>query len=872
MAGLNFLRMIVYPGLSLMILLPVVVHAQFSDDFSDGNFTENPAWKGDSLQFEVNSERQLHLNSTGSDTSLLLTSSRRFENTEWNFWVRIAFNTSLNNYCRVYLAADSSDFRVAGALWLQIGGSSDSIWLVEKTTAGTKVLYRYNSFMTSHSSNFIRFRILHEPDDKWKMFIDTTGGVNYSEDGSFNYHCTVNPRWFGLFCRYTSSNAAKIWFDDFYAGSIIYDTVKPTLQSVEVFPDSTMRVIFSEQVDEDSALNRVNYRLHSGTLPQSAGFENGNHAVVILRWPFQIADGITDSLKVTSITDLSGNRINDTVVEVFFYRIKAYDVIINEIFADPEPSAGLPAEEFTELYNRTKFPLNLKGWTFYFGPYYKILPKIIIQPYGFLILSKTSAYKDYGDCVSLFTSSASLANEGTTLTVKNDRKEVIHTVTYDISWYQNNYKNEGGWSLEMTDTDNPCGCAENWTPSVDPSGGTPGRKNSTARENKDLQEPYLLHAYIRDSATLAVIFSEPVDSVTLLNPGYYNIISQKQRVLPLEVQPVNPDFRKVFLTCDTLFVRNELYTLKINDSIRDCAGNKADTAIYARFGIPDTVQTGEIIINELLSDPTGDGSRFFELYNNSWKTIDMQTLAVASENSDTVTNSGTVPLMAETRLVFPGDYFAFTTDPADIIKRYRALYPDFILKMNSFPSLGNDSGALILKNRSNYNDIDRFDYHKKLHYPLLSVTEGVSFERANPDMPSDYRENWHSASETAGFATPAYQNSQFYKINGGESRVTVSPEIFSPDNDGKDDLAGIIIHERDPSYSLNITIYNLNGLKVRQIVNNHYAGNENVFFWNGLNDNGQKCNTGIYIVFVEIIYPEGKVISEKKSVVLAGRF
>ena len=40
------------------------------------------------------------------------------------------------------------------------------------------------------------------------------------------------------------------------------------------------------------------------------------------------------------------------------------DIVVNEIFADPEPSAGLPDAEFVELWNRTTETIPLKAWTY----------------------------------------------------------------------------------------------------------------------------------------------------------------------------------------------------------------------------------------------------------------------------------------------------------------------------------------------------------------------------------------------------------------------------------------------------------------------------------------------------------------------------
>ena len=42
--------------------------------------------------------------------------------------------------------------------------------------------------------------------------------------------------------------------------------------------------------------------------------------------------------------------------------IKAQDVVITEIMADPSPAAGLPELEWIELRNRSDSDINLLGW------------------------------------------------------------------------------------------------------------------------------------------------------------------------------------------------------------------------------------------------------------------------------------------------------------------------------------------------------------------------------------------------------------------------------------------------------------------------------------------------------------------------------
>ena len=58
-----------------------------------------------------------------------------------------------------------------------------------------------------------------------------------------------------------------------------------------------------------------------------------------------------------------------------------------------------------------------------------------------------------------------------------------------LSWYQNAVKKDGGWTLEMIDTKNPCAGISNWKASIDTRGGSPGKKNSIDAVNNDQSAP-----------------------------------------------------------------------------------------------------------------------------------------------------------------------------------------------------------------------------------------------------------------------------------------------------------------------------------------------------------------------------------------------
>ena len=166
--------------------------------------------------------------------------------------------------------------------------------------------------------------------------------------------------------------------------------------------------------------------------------------------------------------------------------------------------------------------------------------------------------------------------------------------------------------------------------------------------------------------------------------------------------------------------------------------------------------------------------------------------------------------------------------------------------------------------------IDGMRYEASMHHPLISVTAGVSLEKINLSGPSEEPSNWHSASAGSGYGTPGYRNSQFRQGSDKEEEgIELAPRVFSPDNDGRDDLLGITIVLRDEENVATISIFNSRGMLVRQISNSILMGTENVYVWDGITADRQKAQPGIYYLYVEIINSKGNARHLRKSFAVA---
>ena len=545
-----------------------------------------------------------------------------------------------------------------------------------------------------------------------------------------------------------------------------------------------------------------------------------------------------------------------------------YDVVIDEIMADPTPQVGLPNNEWIELKNITSSPINLLGWRIadassQSGP----LPNFNLEPDSFVVVcnaSSLAAMAALGAAISV-ANFPSLDNDGDQVCLRAANGRTIHAVAYASSWYQNQLKRDGGWTLEMIDVHSPCAGSNNWTASVSPTGGTPGSNNSVAAVNKDDSPPRLKYAYTIDSVTAVAIFDEPIDSLTGAVSGNY-IIDGGLSIA--SATPLAPLFSAVQLKLNAPLSINTVHDLTASN-LTDCASNIIGNGNKAKFGLPNEAASQDVVINEILFNPKSNGFDYVEFFNQSNKIIDASKLFVANRNGTGVIAS-IKKIFPSPYYIFPGDYFVITEDASSLQLNYLVKNPDGIIALASLPSYPDDEGDVILLNGQG-DVIDEVRYKDDWHFKLINDPEGVSLERIDPAGTSQDPGNWHSAASTAGYGTPTYINSQYKQTQQVDATIEVMPKTFSPDNDGHDDVATIQYKVPEPGYVANITIYDLQGRAIRYLVKSGTLGTMGLWNWDGLDENQKKLPIGIYIVYTEIFNLQGKTQHFKNAVVLARR-
>jgi len=484
----------------IFILLPGYIGAQVvTDNFSDGDFTHNPGWTGDSSHFIVNASSQLQLVDTSAGQSCLATSSpgTTLRSKEWRFWIRENFSPSSHNYGRVYLVSDRRNLKDSlNGYYLQFGeaGSNDAVELFRQTgLTSVSVCRGINGEIASPFR--IGVKVTRDSLGKWSLFVDPSGGVNYAFESSGTDTTIISTAFFGVLAVYTVSNDSKFYWTDFYAGPVYVNKVLPRISSVQVLSDKKLDLLFNEALDSLSASKASNYFVNQGLgNPATVLQDNQSPDLVHLEFASSFSVNFRYELEAAGLKNKNGYTMIPDSMAFWRYVPSEFDVVINEIMANPKPPVGLPPYEYIELYNRKDLPIKLDNWKISIGSKEHLIGPVTIGPDSFVVLCSPKASLAFpsGWPVYAVTGFPALNNAGAEITLKTDSGRVMSCISYSDIWYEDAFKKKGGWSLEQIDPGNPCGGAGNWKASRDVRGGSPGIKNSIDASNPDKEAPRLI--------------------------------------------------------------------------------------------------------------------------------------------------------------------------------------------------------------------------------------------------------------------------------------------------------------------------------------------------------------------------------------------
>lgn len=727
---------------------------QVHDDFHDQNLNLGVQWQGDTSHFYCNNARQLQLNQSTADTSIIWTQlpAMNTDTISYQFWLRENFSPSSLNYGRFFFLANASDLESAtNCYFLQFGeaGSSDAIKLFQRLN-GTDSLLASGPLGNIANAFSLDLKMILAPNNL-KLYAKFSNALNFELQFQLNHSFQGWQPYTGFTFYYTMANATAFFIDDFYFGKVLSDTD-----------------------------------------PQ---------------------------------------------------------IIITEIMSDPDTLFGLPEVEYLEIFNRGNELVQLKGLKIQDGNGLCTLPSYWLESQHYVVLVGTNKSVGFGiGNIVEVAAFPSLNNTGELLAIRDLENKISDQLVYLQTWYGSNMLSTNGISLERKSLSDSCSNQDNWGACMAVMGGSPGQVNSVFDPYSDSIAPTLSKALVLDAHYLALQFSEPMDSLSLVNSIVH--ISPEIGIfekLTLNYQNCINGAQMLLYFNDTI-LPSKPYQLKI-EAATDCWNNTQELlGSFIRYEKP---QKGDLLINEILFDPPNEGYDFIELYNGSAKYLDLSECGIHNCQDSIFLNH---------LKMTPAQYLAICPDTQFLIDYYpKAIQQN--LRQFDLPYFYNDAGTCVLFQQTA--TLDSLHYSALWHFPLLPDPEGFSLERINLAAPTQAAENWFSAAQTSGGATPGCQNSQYSSPSfQGEIQLTY-PEL-SPDLDGYHDQLEITYQMKEPGMLACAEIYTLNGQLLQYILFNESIGTQGSCYWDGSTQYGTLVPAGIYVLIFRAFSTNPGVFFEKK--------
>lgn len=825
---------------------PLGSWAQFSESFND---LDN--WLGQVNKFEI-LENQLHLNDQASTGAAYLSRSSSVGiNATWEVTARLAFAPSAANNLEFILMSDQEDLSTYfSGYYLQIGenGSADALKFYRKDEVTSTQLSRGIEGRFGTELDSFKIRVNRIGTGNWTIESDIFDGNGYQIEGNFRDSTYLTAEYVGLKCNYTSTRNDRFYFDNLVVtGEEFRDNTPPFVVRFEVVSDSSVSLFFNEALDT-SAISLSNFTIAS--LNPNSIVKNPSE--ITLDFPPFISDQ-EQILNLQNIPDLAANLF-DTVLTFNYHQNQPFDILITEIMVDPTPVVALPEAEYIELYNSTSVPLNLENWVLSDSSSHHLLPNLTLQPSEYVLLTSNQTIGLFNDTINkigiadLFT----LNNSGDQLTLIDPNELLIHELSYTNRSYNNNLKEEGGYSLELTDLDKVC-AGNLLQASNSQLGGTPGFMNSTPDSDRSLRPKIIDFSHTKSEATL--LFNS--DRLEGLSERNHYILNSDT------IQSVLIRENRVVLTFENALEEGELFSLEIQN-IQNCLGESLDTAF--QLLIAPRPQKGDLVISEILFDPFGSASDYIEIHNQSSLVLSLANVLLINIHPSTSEIIQTRTLPGNTFLT-PDQYYVLAPDPESVLNNYQVEYPSNLIE-TPLISLNNDQGNLALT-RLDSSIIDQVYYNQNFHSQLLNNTEGVSLERISLGEPARDESNWFSAPQSLGYGSPTSLNGN--QPNHSTGNFELERPNISPDGDGFEDDVFLLYNDQAPGTSLTIKLFTANGQLIRTITENHLIETNGRFRIEGVHEM-TALQAGIYVLSLEISSQDGKVNYKRMALTVNRRF
>jgi hypothetical protein len=740
----------------LFCLLSVTLHAQINEHFSDGDFTSNPVWTGDSAHWRISGGMLSSNASATASSTYLATRSLINVNAEWEFLINLKFLTSSVNYTDFFLLSDSSNLSGNNdGYFVRIGNTTDEISLYRKDGNASVEIIDGADNRVGSSNNIFKIKISRDKNFRFTLWNDNSGtGSSYFTEGSCVDSTYKASGWLGVLIHYSASNIQKFFFDDITADTIRPDTMPPSIDTVYALDSASVLVRLNEIPDSSLSCDPGNYLLNGIEKPIKAVLNSND---IVLQFKKPLERNSVNNITVFKLGDRKGNITSKPISSVFRYNaVRKYDLVINEIFADPSPVIGLPPYEYIELWNVSGKTLFLAALTLSDESSIANLPAVYLKPDSFIIFCSPAAAQSFVPGTPAFGVNGfpGLNNDGDHIKLKDENGNTIDDINYTLSWYNDKIKSQGGYALELVRPGMECLGKFAWKASDNLTGGTPGFVNSVFNEYADTIHPVVSHAAFQNDSVLLLIFNSPMDT------GKALVTSSSLKIKKTIFSGLYFDSLRIELEDKMLDQHEYLFNVS---GVKNCLGQSLQTETFSFFyDEPRAPLMRELIVSEIMSDPDPPlkmpASEYIELYNRSGHTISLDGLIVTDGSS--VAHLPAYNIRNDSFLVLC---------PVGSVNDF-AKMGICCIGIYSFPNLDNIKDKILIKDSSG-KTISAAYYDISKTGDMLHSKGGFSLERIDDSKPCQDIVNWAFTKDQNG-GTPGKLNSIRGIIASYQPKVT----------------------------------------------------------------------------------------------------
>lgn len=782
--------------LIIALLLPVCAFSQFNETFDGSQL--NAAWMGDRDLFTINSNGQLQFDASGRTGSCSLYAPIMYSpDMEWNLDVSLTFNPSDKNHARIYIYATGGTDGVT--YYIQVGHNDDNVSLYRQKGSGTakRVINGKKGVLTSESSS-IRVRLSMEKNRTWKLYTSRGNNVYTMEGVPFEEKDMQNIRSSGFLnitCKYSASSKENMFY---YFDNI---RVSSAISPVETVPEEPEEP--EPPIIEPSDPSAIPPSLQDVTQ------ENASELLLSFDKPVDVSTAFFSLSEVGEADEVYISEDDLWVKLVWFtarLKNKRYELTYSGV-VDKEGKEGKGTKSIVSQYGAGAEEPDAPSAA---GSVW--INEVMAQP------GDAAEMVEYIELYNTTKEPISL-NQWIYKNVTGKREKILPDVILLANSYAVLHDNRYTITIDPSALLVPL---EKF-PSLNDKGASLQLLDATGK---------LIDEIIYSKAKPGISWERSVEGWYLSTdsrggtPGSKNSSS--------EAEPEEPDTPEEPETPD----------------------EPDEPSIPEEPTFPDVIPQ-DIVFNELLPEPFTEGSEYIELYNRSGKAVSLKGLSVATRKTDGSFNTH-YPLSSISATLPQDGYALLTKAKEGVSSLYLISAPEAIHELK-LPVLANTSSTLVLFRNRDEVVIDEVSYSSRWHASSVKEKKGVALERIDPDARTQDSGNWTSASETAGYGTPGYRNSQMRKPEEGGT-TGIEPPLFI-DATG---FYSIIYHLDAPGYNCRAYIFDLSGRRVAQITNHQLLGVEGELTWDGLASDGRRLETGIYILCIELYHAGGQTRIYKK--------